>query len=681
MLAELGSSEQQRARGGRIAWDDFAGMLDRIGEALGTDEGVEEFGRMAIERSSRWAFLHLLPYVVDPGLLLRVGMRLSAPSIFPNMRHTLESRPGGAMRLSLSLPAPYRDCETFFRCCVGGIRSLSTLFGYGPARVVVVSIAPRGCVLDITPPPSRTLFRRVHGAVRALRGDSALFEEIAKQHEATQEVFRVLLRTQSELRDLMERVPEPLVVHRDGVLLWANRAFISTMKCSDLGELRGTRFLDFVVAPDEGAAAARLATPIGGTTVQTFRVRVADGSFRTLELSASQSVTFEETAARMVVARDVTERDALREQLLLADRMSQLGFLAAGVAHEINNPLAYSMLALEGARRQIGAGDAAAATESLTIALEGTQRVRAITTDLRLFTRGAKEHAEPVDLAEVLRATADLAGANIRTRGHVVMDLRPVPRVFADAGRLGQVFMNLLVNALDAVAAGDARTNRIEVRAFTGADGCAVVEIEDNGRGIPPEVAARIFEPFFTTKGPRAGSGLGLALCHRIVSDLGGRIEVGASSGPGTLFRLTLPPWQGEPAPSSAPAPRSARRLRVLVIDDEPPLAKALGRMLEDEHQVDTVTSGEAALSRLEAGADYDAILCDLMMAGLGGMDVHSRLLAVRPDLARRLVFMTGGASSPRAQRFLDEVKNPRLDKPFTRDELIGAMNEVVGGA
>ena len=215
-------------------------------------------------------------------------------------------------------------------------------------------------------------------------------------------------------------------------------------------------------------------------------------------------------------------------------------------------------------------------------------------------------------------------------------------------------------------------------RALTDAEGCAVVEVEDNGHGIPAEIQSRLFEPFFTTKGPRSGSGLGLAICHRIVSDLGGRIDVASSSGGGALFRVLLAPHTG-PLPVPAPAPRSTRRLRVLVIDDEAQLARAVGQLIEDEHDVDVVTSGEEAFGRLEAGADYDAVLCDMMMAGMSGMDVHARLSARRPALARRVVFMTGGAFSASAQRFLDEVKNPRLDKPFSRSDVLGAVDQVQG--
>ncbi len=209
-----------------------------------------------------------------------------------------------------------------------------------------------------------------------------------------------------------------------------------------------------------------------------------------------------------------------------------------------------------------------------------------------------------------------------------------------------------------------------------------MVEVEDNGHGIPDDVLPRVFDPFFTTKAPRSGSGLGLSLCQRIVSDLGGRIEAlppGASqpAGIGALFRVTLPAHAGEPIASSPPAARRRSRLRVLVVDDEPTLAHAVGEMLAEQHEVDVVTSAEEALARLGHEAAYDAILCDLMMAGLSGVELYERLAAADSRMAGKMVFMTGGAFSTRAQRFLTEVKNECLQKPFSRDSVMDALEAV----
>jgi signal transduction histidine kinase/ActR/RegA family two-component response regulator len=608
------------------------------------------------------------------------------------MRHAVEERPGGVVRLTLSLPPPYQGCEPYFRMCVGGVRSIPTLFGYAPAVVGVKALGPAGVTLDVTPPPSRTIAGRLRHAFSALRGESALFEEVARQHESLHEVFGELLRTQSELREFMESIPDTIVVHKDGVIVWGNRALLAALKCKSLDQLRGRQIVDFLQPVEEETAARPIAVPFGDPLPGTYRVRAMDGSFRTFEVSKPQGVTFEGASARMSVARDVTERDALRQQLVLADRMTQLGFLAAGVAHEINNPLAYALTALDLAGKELVRGRSDAVARELAIVREGAERVRAITRDLRMFSRGGEECVEAVDVSEVLRATVDLAAANVRTAGRLVTELGPLPTVLGDAARIGQVFMNLLVNALDAIRDRDPSLGRIHVHAFTDVVGQAVVEVEDNGRGIPPDVLPHIFEPFFTTKAPLTGTGLGLAICERIVGDLGGRIEARSPPGhareaegaSGALFRVTLPacaaPAERPPSPRVPREANGAKRLRVLVVDDEPPLARALGQMLQDEHEVEVVTSGEDAMKRLGAGAEYDVILCDLMMAGLGGVDVHDRLRAERPDMARRIVFMTGGVFSTRTERFLAEVKNLCLDKPFTQEGVRAALEAAASG-
>jgi PAS domain S-box-containing protein len=664
----------------RVPWRDCVALFERAAAKLGSDAGVEELGRRSVAISSSWAFQRLVPHLVTPARLLRIAFGFAGPATFPHIKHVVEDLPGGGMRLALSLPPPYEESEPYFRMCVGGVRSLPTLFGYKPAHVAVVKIGPRELTLDVTPPPSLTIAGRVRHALGALRGESVLFEEATRQHEALQNVFGELLRTQSELHEFMESIPDTIVVHREGVILWGNRALLTALRCTSLDELRGKRIVDFVDPTERDAASRRLAASVGDALAGTYRVRATDGSFRTFEVSKPQVVTFEGAPARVSVARDVTERDALRQQLVLADRMTQLGFLAAGVAHEINNPLAYALTALEIASRDLAAGRADSVVEALSLAREGAERVRAITRDLHLFSRGGEERREGVDVGRVLRATVGLAAANVRAHGRLTSTIGPLPVVLGDEARIGQVFMNLLVNALDAIKDRDPLGSRIMVRAHTDAAGRAVVEVEDNGRGIPDDVLPRIFDPFFTTKAPRSGSGLGLAICQRIVSDVGGRIEAlpphaSDPAGSGALFRVTLPAHTADDVSPAPPVetPRRAR-LRVLVVDDEPTLARAVGQMLAEEHDVDVVMSGEDAMRRLRDGGAYDAILCDLMMAGVSGVDLYERLEAGRSGMAAKMVFMTGGAFSTRAQRFLAEVKNQCLEKPFTRDSVMGAL-------
>ena len=202
-------------------------------------------------------------------------------------------------------------------------------------------------------------------------------------------------------------------------------------------------------------------------------------------------------------------------------------------------------------------------------------------------------------------------------------------------------------------------------------EGRAVLEVADNGEGIPAEVLPRIFDPFFTTKPHGVGTGLGLSICHGIVAALGGQVTCHSEPGSGTTFRVALPTIEPLDSPipvrkSDAPAAGSGRRARVLVVDDEVPIANTLRELLSLEHDVVAVTSGREALDVVHRSADFDVILCDLMMPGMSGIDLYQKLREARPGLEQRIVFMTGGAFTARAAEFLASVDNRRIEKPFS---------------
>ncbi|MEO7096664.1 MAG: ATP-binding protein, partial [Polyangiales bacterium] len=247
--------------------------------------------------------------------------------------------------------------------------------------------------------------------------------------------------------------------------------------------------------------------------------------------------------------------------------------------------------------------------------------------------------------------------------------------VEGDDGKLVQVFTNLLMNAAQAIGDGAADANEIHIRTFTNAVGQAVIEIRDSGPGIAAEILPKVFDPFFTTKPVGAGSGLGLAICHSIITSLGGHIVVESAGGKGALFRVTLPPVRPSrsiPPQASAltplPPATTTRRGKVLVIDDEVDVARAIARMLRSLHDVSIETDGREALSKIAAGSAYDIVFCDMMMPNLSGIQFYEALLAAAPEQARRVVFMTGGAFSPRSQEFLDAVGNVQISKPFSID-------------
>ena len=252
--------------------------------------------------------------------------------------------------------------------------------------------------------------------------------------------------------------------------------------------------------------------------------------------------------------------------------------------------------------------------------------------------------------------------------------------VVASDSRLGQVFLNLVVNAAQAIKEGSADKNEIRISTSTDAAGRGVVEISDTGPGMSPEVLGRLFTPFFTTKPVGVGTGLGLSICHRIVTGFGGSIEVKSEVGKGSLFRVSLLPAPAElgeeEGPTIARTPTDQRRGRILVVDDEPMVAKAVRRSLSPDHEVITLIGAEEALKRIGDGEVFDVILCDLMMPQMTGMELYAALLKVAADQAKRMVFLTGGAFTPAARAFLDEVANLRIEKPFDPLTLRAVVND-----
>ena len=366
------------------------------------------------------------------------------------------------------------------------------------------------------------------------------------------------------------------------------------------------------------------------------------------------------------------EQRKMSEQIAISQRMASAGMLAAGVAHEINNPLAVVMANLEfvtGLLAQLPS-DVRGLKEldaPLLDAREAVERIRAIVRDVKLFSRPQDEERGAVDVKTVIESSIRMAWNEIRHRAVLVRDYGDVPPVDSNEARLGQVVLNLLVNAAQSVPEGRANRNEIRVVTRRAASGRVVIEVRDTGTGIPKELLTRIFDPFFTTKPVGVGTGLGLSLCHRMVTDLGGEIEVESVVDEGTVFRVTLPVARSEPQRAASPAPVEAvaHRARVLVVDDELAIGRALSRSLGRHHEVVFLTSSREALTRITAGERFDVIFSDLMMPDVTGMDLYEELLRIAPDQAKRMVFVTGGAFTERACEFLDAVPNARVDKPF----------------
>jgi CheY-like chemotaxis protein len=272
-----------------------------------------------------------------------------------------------------------------------------------------------------------------------------------------------------------------------------------------------------------------------------------------------------------------------------------------------------------------------------------------------------------------------MAWNEIRHRALLVKDFGETPPIEANEGRLAQVFLNLLLNAAQAIPEGNASGHEIRVVTRTSGDN-VTVEISDTGAGIPPEHLGRLFEPFFTTKPIGVGTGLGLSVCHGIVKSLGGTIEAKSVQGKGATFLVTLPIGNPPSADLDGAGARAAPagRSRVLLVDDDPLVLTAVKRILRG-HDVSSIQDSREALSLLQADGGFDLILCDLMMPNFSGIELYEVLKKTAPHLLSRIVFLTGGAFTPQSREFLDRLQSPYIEKPFDPDALLALVASCVG--
>jgi len=533
--------------------------------------------------------------------------------------------------------------------------------------------------------------------------------DITERHRS-QEALRL---SEESFRSLAEATPDAIIVHAEGQVLYVNPAFLAmTGHCSSAA-LRGRPILELLHDDDRASVSARLeqlARSPGPFPMAQERFITSDGGVMLLEV-ATVRVQFEGRPAFTAVARDVTERVRLQAQLAHADRLASVGTLAAGVAHEINNPLTYVMFNLHRLQETLPkiAGAVAAAQRDLELTSQGVQaglfaidpdgiralaeraaeaadgcrRIRDIVKTLTSFSRLEREKRTPVDVNAAIEAAMTLAGNQMKFRARLVRRLGARTTVLADEAALTQVTLNLLINAAHAIPEGASLEN--EIRVSSGTSGAEVwLEVADTGEGMTPSLMAHIFEPFFTTKPQGVGSGLGLWMSNNIVRAWAGRIEVDSTPGKGSRFRVYLPahailgpdlvPPDGSLPEAVGPSPAA----RILIVDDEPAVASTLRMILPREHAITVVHSGSDAIALLDSGQCFDLVIADLLMPQVSGMDLYDWVQQRQPELSRRLLFMTGGAFTERAQQFLARIERPLLEKPFDPNRVLGTVREML---
>ena len=402
--------------------------------------------------------------------------------------------------------------------------------------------------------------------------------------------------------------------------------------------------------------------------------RVAADANRLLTLSATLSRQVDSRTREVIEAR---------ESLVRAERLTALGRLSASVGHEINNPLSYVVGNLEYALSTLDSREVPGQVlDALNDARGGAERIGRIVRELRVFGRGTPvPQRELTNPCEALESALKLTGNELRCRARLARVLEAVPPVLADPTQLTQVFVNVLLNAAQAIPeARTAGSTVITVRSRKTSDGMVAIEVVDPGRGISESDQRRLFEPFFTTKPQDQGTGLGLFVSLGIISSFGGKIEIDSTLGEGTTVRILLPP-----APSDAQVertssrpPASERERRLLVVDDDLLVARSIVRLLSG-HRVEVATSGREAMARLlDTSSRFDLVFCDLMMPDMTGMDLFETIERSRPTLARRFVFISGGGVTDGCRKFIENHPTRVVSKPIDRRALDRVLAEHV---
>ncbi|MDC0714545.1 ATP-binding protein [Stigmatella sp. ncwal1] len=522
------------------------------------------------------------------------------------------------------------------------------------------------------------------GALAVDRKDHVLLEVFAARAEAELERLHAeaeLVQTRVFLRNFLEAVPDPIFI-KDRTHRWIilNSAFARVMGLP-MEKLVDKTDYDLLPAHEAALFWERDEQVFSSGQPNEHEERLTDPSGNTRIVITKKALFTVMSGEPFLIAiiRDITEARRMETQLQLSERMASVGTLAAGVAHEINNPLAYissnlAFLAEQLEQETAWAEQRAEMRDAVQESLEGTRRVRLIVQDLKSFSRADDESQGLVDAHRVIQGSLRLVRNELEHRAQLSLELNAVPPVLGNESRLAQVIVNLLVNALQAFAperlAGDNR-----IRIVTRAEAERVhIKVEDNGQGMTPEVQRRIFDPFFTTKPVGVGTGLGLSICNTIIQGMGGSIEVESVPGVGSTFHLNFPAMRDSgrepPAPQKPAGPRKGPRRRVLLIDDEPAVGAAVRRLLYEFHEIHSVQDAREALQLIHRGERYDAILCDVMMKGMSGVDFILELENLSPELARHTGLMSAGIFSEQARAFIAARGLDFLRKPFEREGL-----------
>jgi PAS domain S-box-containing protein len=675
---------------GRIDWSTWVTMIERVAHV--SPMPMEELFLPGGGRRSNHPFVRIAQGLLSVRDMYAWLARWGVPRAFMTMRGRFEAVDARHGRFTVTIDRARTGSPASLQFFVGVLRHLPELQDYPPCGIRVEASTPHHAEYLIELPVERSFFGRARRVVGLFNGMSTTLEELAHQADEIASKNKELEQQLAVTRERDEWLEVALDAGRIGLWRWdpaTRRVRISGRLIDWLGtggetEIDTVTWGERIHADDKENISQLMATALRlGEPFETqYRITSPSGQLVWLHLNGR---TYTDATGRTYAygsATDITHEKLMESRMRVADRLIAAGTLAAGIAHEINNPLTYVLGSVELMKLRLGAHpDAAAATKELIAQMiDGVERIRSVVADVRSFARQDDDAAGPVDLRAVCTSALRIVATDLRHRATVKTEFaEDTPLVVANESKLGQVVMNLLVNAVQAMP--EQRTvneSSIVVRTRKLATGEAVIDVEDNGTGIAADVLPQLFDPFFTTKPIGLGTGLGLAVCEGIVASVGGRIEIATEVGRGTTFTVVLPAMVPSARVAAAPpaiVTPSNTTPHVLVIDDEPLIRSVVVRTLVSHgYDVDEAETGREGLDRALAGDLHQVILCDLMMPDLDGATLYDELTKQRPELRSRVVFISGGAVTERMRTFIDRPDVVVVHKPFAIERLVAAI-------
>lgn len=503
--------------------------------------------------------------------------------------------------------------------------------------------------------------------------------------------FERVFYSEQRYRGLMDNASCGIFIFdQQGKLLEVNKQGEKLFDCTK-EEILNQDLLSFIPDADKPLAIAALRNLKEGRMAgpSEIRIRQRTGSERVVEYSGVAIKTANENIL-MIVTNDISDRVELKAQARMNDRLAIVGTLAAGVAHEINNPIAWVMNNLVFIKNNMNIIKKRAASirellpeldifemdEMINESVHGVERIRDIVKNLKGFSRRDAADMMLVNIHEILNVVVSMASVEFKYRARLEKNYgNNIPTIMTNAGKLQQVFLNLIINASQAIQEGNISKNSITIKTEL-EDRFIRVDISDTGHGIAAETLPYIFDPFFTTKPMGHGTGLGLSICREIISQLNGKVSVKSVVNQGSTFSVYVP--INTDATEATTMPIQSDRKRILIVDDEPFLLKSLSNTLKHHYHVTTALGGRIALDLLaQHKGRFDSIICDLQMPDLDGADFYKQVVELYNWLEKRVIFITGGSYTPKLNEFLAGIGQSVLEKPFTQEELLEALEKM----